>query len=476
MSFTPLSYIESSGTQYIDTGVAPTASTMAVLRYCFTGITNFADVLLGCRNAAGDMSSRFYPASLNGSALDERCVLGTTTLLHSHAEQAVHLVTFNDENHAVLLDGAQLGTLPVSGFTPPGRSMYLFSGRNTDGPDWFAVARLYDCRITDTSTGTLLRHFRPALDEHGVACLWDTVTERYFYNAGTGDFTWAAAPPDFDKKQFLAGLAVGRQLKGWATLHYELPTHIEVLTAPTLREYANGAALDFTGLEVVLRKDDGGRYTDRNYPDGVVPMSELTCPVTRAHFDGTGGQGAGEFYVGDTLAFRSLYCEERNMSYADYQANNLHDPVAKLFKEGEGYGEWFIFWDHTPFRVAYLGGGHFLLAAACDHQICNFGEKATRFTISWYTANSTYSQMTKYTYDGKTVYYLDFSYYSEYLVEPYLEASEVVNAGAAAWAMIYGGLGEKQSIPVDWTAPLTKFPALPAMRDTFSIFVHENEE
>ena len=216
MSFTPLSYIESSGTQYIDTGVAPTASTMAVLRYCFTGLTHFADVLLGCRNAAGDMSSRFYPASLNGSALDERCVLGATTLLHSHAEQAVHLVAFNDENHAVLLDGAQLGTLPVSGFTPPGRSMYLFSGRNTDGPDWFAVARLYDCRITDTSTGTLLRHFRPALDERGVACLWDTVTERYFYNAGTGDFTWAAAPPDFDKKQFLAGLALGRQMKGWS--------------------------------------------------------------------------------------------------------------------------------------------------------------------------------------------------------------------------------------------------------------------
>lgn len=282
--------------------------------------------------------------------------------------------------------------------------------------------------------------------------------------------------PRFDRKSFLSGLAVGRQLKGWATLHYELPTHIEVLTPPTLREYADGAALDFTGLEVVLRKDDGGRYTDRNYPDGVVPMSELTCPVTRAHFDGTQGKGAGEFYVGDTLAFRSLYCEERNMSYADYQANNLHDPVAKLFKEGDGYGEWFFFWDHVPCKIAYLGQGRFLAAVAGDGQGIRYGEISTLTNVSSYANNATYTVTTKYSYDGKEVYYLDVQYYHAWFDESYLEPSEIVSKRAAAWAMVFGDLGAKQPIPVEWTAPLTKFPALPTMRDSFSVFVHENEE
>ena len=205
-------------------------------------------------------------------------------------------------------------------------------------------------------------------------------------------------------------------------------------------------------------------------------MSELSFPVAYAHFDETGGQGAGEFYVGDTLACRSLYCEERDMTFADYQANNKHGPVAKLFREGYGYGEWFIFWDHTPFRAAYLGSGHFLAAAASDHQSSVNGETNTRIGVSSYSSSATWDAMSKYVYDGKEVYYRDLSYYGAYLTEPYLEPSEVVNAGAAAWAMVFGGLGEKQPIPVEWTAPLTRFPALPTMRDTFSVFVHENEE
>lgn len=279
--------------------------------------------------------------------------------------------------------------------------------------------------------------------------------------------------PRFDRKSFLSGLAVGRQLKGWATLHYELPTHIEVLTPPTLREYADGAALDFTGLEVVLRKDDGGRYTDRNYPDGVVPMSELTFPVMYALYDGTQGRGAGEYYLGETLACRSLYCEERDMTPAEYDAKTPRGPVARLFMEGRGYGEWFIFWNRAPFRVAYMGNGHFLAAAECDLQGIRCGEMDTGIGVSTYSSTSSYTNTPKFTYDGKTVYYLDLAYYRSWLDEPYLDASEVVNPGAAAWAMVFGGLGAKQPIPVEWTAPLTKFPALPTMRDTFSIFVHE---
>ena len=282
--------------------------------------------------------------------------------------------------------------------------------------------------------------------------------------------------PAFDKKLFLAGLAVGRQLKGWSTVHRALPTGIEVVTPPTLREYADGAAIDFTGLEVVLRTEDGARYTDRNYPDGVIPMSELTFPVTHAHYDGAGAQTAGEFYVGDTLACRSLYSEVRDMTTAEFASHTLRGPVAKLFRENYGYGEWFIFWDRAPFRVAYRGNGKFLIAAASNGASSRLGEKCTNIGSSSYTALVSRSNMPQYISDGKEVYYHNISYYAGYLVEPYLEPSEIADPGAAAWAMVFGGLDEKKAIPVEWTAPPARFPALPTMRDSFSVFVHENEE
>lgn len=282
--------------------------------------------------------------------------------------------------------------------------------------------------------------------------------------------------PAFDKKLFLAGLAVGRQLKGWSTVHRALPTGIEVVTPPTLREYADGAAIDFTGLEVVLRTEDGARYTDRNYPDGVIPMSELAFPVTHAHYDGAGAQTAGEFYVGDTLACRSLYSEARDMTPAEYDAHTFRGPVAKLFRENYGYGEWFIFWNHAPFRVAYKGNGGFLIAAAGDGEYSVHGEVDTNIGVSAYKSTASVGNIPRFVSDGKEVYYLNLGYYAGYLVEPYLEPSEIADPGAAAWAMVFGGLDEKKAIPVEWAAPPTRFSALPTMRDSFSVLVHENEE
>ena len=42
------------------------------------------------------------------------------------------------------------------------------------------------CKIyKDTS---LIRDFIPVKDENNVVCLYDKISNQYFYNAGTGDF------------------------------------------------------------------------------------------------------------------------------------------------------------------------------------------------------------------------------------------------------------------------------------------------
>jgi hypothetical protein len=35
---------------------------------------------------------------------------------------------------------------------------------------------------------TLIQDLRPALDYNNVACMYDMVTGKYFYNQGTGEF------------------------------------------------------------------------------------------------------------------------------------------------------------------------------------------------------------------------------------------------------------------------------------------------
>lgn len=62
----------------------------------------------------------------------------------------------------------------------------------------------------------------------------------------------------------------------------KIPSAIAVTAPPTLRTYAPGHAIDFTGLTVKLYDGAGDLFTNSRYPDGVVPHSELTFPITTA--------------------------------------------------------------------------------------------------------------------------------------------------------------------------------------------------
>lgn len=73
----------------------------------------------------------------------------------------------------------------------------------------------------------------------------------------------------------------------------ELPTSIEITTEPTYTTFQDGATIDFTGMVVkaaVKVSESGGgsasEYWDNPaYPDGIIPMSELIFPVTKADIE-----------------------------------------------------------------------------------------------------------------------------------------------------------------------------------------------
>ena len=59
------------------------------------------------------------------------------------------------------------------------------TGLNVDRPGTF---KLYEANVKQN--GALTHKWRPAIDGDGVACLYDTVTQKCLYNAGTGTFTF----------------------------------------------------------------------------------------------------------------------------------------------------------------------------------------------------------------------------------------------------------------------------------------------
>ena len=66
--------------------------------------------------------------------------------------------------------------------------MYLFNADVNNSDDYSGYSgKIYYCQIYDN--GTLVRDFWPCYDPDGVACLYDKVEKKYYYNAGTGAFT-----------------------------------------------------------------------------------------------------------------------------------------------------------------------------------------------------------------------------------------------------------------------------------------------
>lgn len=176
-----LSYLESTGTQYIDTGVAP----------------DFA---------GGDrIEIRFYAASYSGSA---PCVFGSRESGIRNGVYCLPLsITAADSTgySAInrLLDGDRIVTISDTSITiddmffemprrvTVGLPIFLFA-LNNYGTGTYGIyngMRLYDWKYYRNST--LAQHLVPVLDRANTPCLFDMVSRKFVYNAGTGTFIYA---------------------------------------------------------------------------------------------------------------------------------------------------------------------------------------------------------------------------------------------------------------------------------------------
>lgn len=176
--YTVVEWIGSSGTQYIDTGFKPSDKTKIVIKCRYTS-TSYGSSFLGANpwfvitTSSMDNSIRFRRNNvlLSGPANDRN---------------TEHTIVF-DRNKAYI-DDVLYCTFDETEFQSP-YTMLLFARHSQNGGvEEKSSSTISFCTIYEDDT--LVGDFVSVLDDNGTPCMFDVVTQKAFYNAGSGKFTY----------------------------------------------------------------------------------------------------------------------------------------------------------------------------------------------------------------------------------------------------------------------------------------------
>lgn len=188
--YTAVNYLQSSGTQWIEMGVAPNQNTKAVLKIKIDELTRQGASLIGSRtDLNSDDQFTTYLDDYGGTRFLFRMDGQTETIpWKGLTTDKIYIVTLSGtEMKAELEDGTAVfsKTFSVNDFTST-VTMALFRSKGVSGA--YFQGRIYSCK--HYSGDKLIQDFQPCLDTNGVPCMFDLVSRKPFYNVGTGSFTW----------------------------------------------------------------------------------------------------------------------------------------------------------------------------------------------------------------------------------------------------------------------------------------------
>lgn len=179
--YTKLAYIQSSGTQYINSGFIANQDTRIVIDVmCPINTASTSKFLCGSRNPSSD--NQFSLATNNGYYRTDYD--GTRTNITNVPYNARFYI---DKNKNVTdLNGDYTVTQPKSTFTTTKYPLYIFGVDETGSFIYGISMKLYSCQIYDN--GTLVRDFIPCINPSGEVGLYDLVGKQFYGNSGTGTF------------------------------------------------------------------------------------------------------------------------------------------------------------------------------------------------------------------------------------------------------------------------------------------------
>lgn len=183
MQLTKVNYIESTGTQYIDTGVKPSNSTKVDIKFMYNSLNGF---VYGSRTSSSGSDAHEF--IINASGLVFPQFDGQHSEVSSSYNKIGEEYILSNSQSGAYINGNLIKSYNTATFSSK-HSMFLF-GLNQNGTVEYRkfIGRLYYCKIYNGDT--LVRDFVPVIDGSNIACLYDRVEKKCYYNAGTGTFSY----------------------------------------------------------------------------------------------------------------------------------------------------------------------------------------------------------------------------------------------------------------------------------------------
>lgn len=171
--YTEVNYIQSTGTQYIDTGVQ---DTYGLIWQTTLSIDNTSGrTMMGANNGS------------NFSCNNGIWQIGTkNTTVKITMEQKYNLELERTSSSKILrVDNTET----ITADTGKNYNIYFFAlNSNGNKAAYNIFGKLYSSKIY--VNGTLIRDYIPVLDQNNKPCLFDKVEGKFYYNAGTEDFLY----------------------------------------------------------------------------------------------------------------------------------------------------------------------------------------------------------------------------------------------------------------------------------------------
>ena len=230
-----LEYIQSSGTQYIDTGIIGSYDTRVTADFEVLSIGSGTVFVFGSQ---ANNNVRFCLGITSASVF--RSDYGTEYISGPSAATGTKYTADKNRN-VCTINGTAINS-NVQTFTGT-TNIYLFARSYSSLS--YASLKMYGCKIY--SNDVLVRDFIPCKNPSGVVGMWDDVNDTFYSNAGSGTFTAGPEVKGTNKtlidgtaygvetgKCLISGTAYalkkGRTLIGGTGYDIELPSDADGLT------------------------------------------------------------------------------------------------------------------------------------------------------------------------------------------------------------------------------------------------------
>ena len=265
-----LLYIQSTGTQWINTGIAAASNIKFEIAFETSGSTNYQAVFGGRTG-----SKKFYFLNAVNNNYDQKEIGFAGNIYKPTPSIKTHNIKTTlvcDGSSCTLTTAQGTATQSVSGSFSGGLNQYLFCFNDNGTAANIGNMKLYFCKIY--SAGTLVRDFIPVEDENNVACLYDRISETYFYNQGTGTFAVGYKPQFLEYIQSTGSQYINTFRIPTVNTKFEITISDVVNDSSETAIFGSGS---YSANTYLLTKDGGTHYIVWYYPSKQTATTNYTA-------------------------------------------------------------------------------------------------------------------------------------------------------------------------------------------------------